>query len=649
MSELNQTVRRYRFGVFQLDVAAGELFKHGIRLKLQDQPIQVLTFLLEHPGQVIGREELRQRLWGEDTFVDFDHSLNISVNKLRDALGDSAATPRYIETLPRKGYRFIAPVTAEPATVSTPAPVAESVPAVITPTALPSTPKSKSHLALIITAVAVLAVVGLIIWMRTWLHHPEPTQGKMLMAVLPFENLTGDHKEDFFIAGLHEEMVTQLGRLHPSRLAVIARKSVTQYADQRKPIDQIARELHVSYVIDGSVRQMGNRFRIAVQLIQTSDQTQLWTETYDVGMSDILKLEENLARRVSHSLSVEFLPEAEKELRVTHTQNPAAYEAYLRGRYYWSFETRSAMYHAIDEFNKSIQLDPNYASAYAGLADAYLVLGGYGFVPPDQAFPEGKKAAAKAIELAPDLSDAYKSLGFIALYYDWDWPESERLLRKALELDPNNSLAHEFFCSPLHVMGRLDEAEAQAHIAMELDPMSGWAHDDLAWVLMTRHRPEAAVVESQRAVELNPGYAAGHLSLAVAYGRLHQYDKALEQVRVAEQNGGDPTRVLEVQGETQALAGDTAGAQATLGKLLTLKAPNRISPYSAALIYTAMGKKSEAIDWLEKGFEEKDSWMPWVGVLVEWDSLRDEPRFVKLMTRMKLDSVQQTLKQNMHE
>ncbi|SRR6266496_5357 len=641
MGELKQNARCYRFGVFQLDVAARELYKHGIRFKLQDQPIQVLTFLLERAGQVVSREDLRERLWGADTFVDFDHSLNISVNKLREALGDSASTPRFIETLPRKGYRFIAPVIAEEPVQAAPAAIEPSPPAASAPP-----PRAKSHLALIITGAAVLLIVGLMVWMRTWLRPASGTQGKMLMAVLPFENLTGDHQEDFFIAGLHEEMVTQLGRLHPARLAVIARTSVRQYAEQRKPVDQIARELHVNYVLDGSVREMRNRFRITAMLIQTSDQTQLWAETYDVDMGDILKLQESLARRVSDSLSVEFLPEAQRELRVTHTQNAAAYEAYLRGRYYWSFETRASVYQAIDEFQKSIQLDPNYASAYAGLADAYLVLGGYGFVPPDQAFPQGKRAAAKALELAPNLSEGYKSLGFIALYYDWDWPESERLIRKAIELDANNQLAHEFFCSPLHVQGKLDEAEAEARIAMELDPMSGWAHDDLAWVLMTRHRAEAAVVESQRAVELNPAFAAGHLSLAVAYGRLRQYDKALQQVRIAEQNGGDPTRVLEIEGSTLALSGDMAGAQTALQKLLSLKPPNRISPYSVALIYTAMGRKNEAIDWLEKGYRERDSWMPWVGVLVEWDSLRQEPRFVELMKKMKLDTVQETLKQS---
>jgi TolB-like protein/DNA-binding winged helix-turn-helix (wHTH) protein/Tfp pilus assembly protein PilF len=645
MAEPKQSARTFRFGVFQLDVAVGELYKHGIRLKLQDQPIQVLTVLLQRPGDVVTRDELRQRLWGEGTYVDFDHSLNISVNKLRDALGDSASAPRFIETLPRKGYRFIAPVGSDQPAAETPVAAPEATPPVGTETLDPPK-KARKYLALAITLAVVLVFVGLIVWMRSWpAAAAKQPGGKMLMAVLPFENLTGNNQEAFFIAGLNEEMVTELGRVHPSRLGVIARTSVTRYAEQRSPVSQIAHDLNVSYVVDGSVRQVGSRFRITAMLIQTSDQTQLWAETYDVNMGDMLKLQEDVARRVADSLAVEFLPEAHRELRVTHTQNGAAYEAYLRGRYYWSFETRPAMYQAIAEFQKSIQLDPNYASAYAGLADAYLVLGGYGFVTPDEAFPEGKKAAAKALELAPNLADAYKSLGFVAFYYDWDWAESERLLRKAIELDPNNQLVHEFFCSPLHALGKLNEAEAQARIAMELDPMSGWAHDDLGWILLTRRRVQDAVNEFKRAIELNPRFAAGHLSLAMAYGRLQQYDQALEEVHRAEENGGDPTRVLEVMGSTQALSGNAAGAQATLAKLLALKAPNRISPYSVALVYTAMGRKSEALGWLERGYKEKDSWMPWIGVLHEWDSLREESRFVELVRKMKLEAAQENLKQ----
>jgi len=457
-----------------------------------------------------------------------------------------------------------------------------------------------------------------------------------MLAVLPFENLTGDPHQDYFIAGLHDEMIAQLGRLHPSRLGVIARTSVAQYASVHKPVDQIARELHVDYILDGTVRSVGKNFRITAELIQVSDQTHLWTETYEPKLSNMLALQEDVSQRVSEALTVEFLPEAQQVMRRTATSNAEAYEAYLKGRYLWYQETRPALEESITQFQLATQLDPNYSPAYVGLADAYSVLGGYGFVPADQAFANAKAAANKALELTPDLSDAYGSLAFVAFYYDWDFPKAERLFRKALDLNPNNQVAHEFYSSFLHAMGRLDEAEAESRIAGQLDPLSGWIHDDHGWMLLSRRRPQDAIPEFQKAIELSPKFPAAHLSLAVAYSRTRQFEQALAEVQKAEEQGGDPTRVLEIRGSLQALAGDTAAAQATLDKLMNGKIAGRVSPYSVALIYTALGKKTEALDWLEKCYAEKDTWSVWLGVLVEWDSLRTEPRFINLLNRLNL-------------
>jgi TolB-like protein/DNA-binding winged helix-turn-helix (wHTH) protein len=635
--------------VFELDSASGELYKHGLRVKLQDQPFQVLVVLLERSGEMVTREELRQRVWGHDTYVDFDHSLNISINKLRDALGDSAATPRFIETLPRRGYRFLAPVTVEePVASSAPGPVsvaaAVPAPAVETPPAAPPVPATqvvrptakRSHWVIAGVTTAILLIVGAATWYWTRQASIPTATGRIMLAVLPFQDLTPDRKQDYFIAGLHDEMISQLGQLHPSRLGVIARTSALQYATERKPVDQIGRDLHVEYVLDGTVRHAGDHFRITAALIQVSDQTQLWTETYELKMEDMLTLEEDVASRVSQALSVEFLPEAQQELRQSATANAEAYQAYLQGRYLWHQETRDSLEQAITLFQKAISLDPNYAPAYVGLADTYDVLGGYGFVPPDDAFGKGKAAANKALELAPNLSDAHTSLGFASFYYDWDWSTAERQFKKALALNPNNQIAHEFYSSFLHVMGRLDEAEAENRIAKELDPMDGWLYDDKGWMLLSRRKPEAAIPEFQRAIELNPKFPAAHLSLAVAYTRVGRFQEAFDEVHKAEQLGGDPTRVLEILGSVQALSGDLAGAQGTVDRLRKGNIGGRVSPYSVALIYTAMGKKSDALDWLEKCYKDEDTWTVWIGVLVEWDSLRSEPRFRNLIHRLKL-------------
>jgi len=642
MSTEIENRRRYRFGVFQLDTLSGELYKHGIRLKLQVQPCQVLALLLEKPGEMVTREELRQRLWDRDTYIDFDHSLNISINKLREALGDSAANPRFIETLPRRGYRFLAPVTSETPSATVSALVSaqletQSTPSVVQPDVVSTDSTKKKNAVTIWLIIAAVVVIALAVggW-RIWTQYQKSSapRKRVMLAVLPFEDLTGNKNEDFFIAGLHDEMIAQLGRLFPSRLGVIARTSVVRYASMHKPIDQIGRELHVDYVLDGTVRMVNGRFRITAELIQVSDQTHLWVETYEPGMGDVLKLQEDVAGKVAQALSMEFLPDAREQLRQNTTSNAVAYEAYLKGRYLWYEETESSLRQAITEFQSAIKLDPNYAPAYVGLADAYNVLGGYGFVPVGDALPKGKAAAAKALELGPNLSDAYASMAFVAFYYDWNWPESEELFRKTLSLNPNNAVGHEFYSSYLHAMGRLDDAEKESRIAQELDPLSGWVRDDMGWILLSRRRPEAAVAEFRKAIELNPKFPAAHLSLAVAYSRLGKYSDALQEVQKAEELGGSPTRVLEVRGSVQAMSGDSVGAQKTLGQLMSGTVKGRISPYSIALIYTAMGRKSEALDWLEKAYNEKDTWIVWTKVLMEWDSLRSEPRFQVLQKKL---------------
>jgi TolB-like protein/DNA-binding winged helix-turn-helix (wHTH) protein len=529
---------RFRFGVFELDPVCGELYKHGMRIKLQAQPFQVLAMLVERPGQVVTREELRNSLWSHDTYVDFDHSLNISINKLREALGDSRTTPRFIETLPRRGYRFLAPVTtSEPAGVAAPAPPAPSVAAAppaqtqVTDNTVEAggpAPRKRLWIGLGVVALLALLAVGLWRWREIRLGSGG---GRVMLAVLPFEDITTDQHQDYFVAGLHDELIAQLARLHPSRLGVIARTSMIQYASNRKPVDQIGRELGVNYVLDGTVRRLGDRFRITTELIQVSDQTHLWTETYEPSMSDMLALQEDVAQRVSQALTIEFLPQAEQQLRRNATANAAAYEAYLRGRFLWHQETRSSLEQALVEFQTANQLDPGYAPAYVGLADTYNVLGGYGFVPPDEAFRKGKGAAAKALELAPNLSDAYGTLAFINFYYDWNWSESERLFRQALSLNPNNAVAREFYCSFLHAMGRMDEAEAENRVAKELDPLNGWLYDDKGWMLLTRRRPDLAIAEFQKAIELNPKFPAAHLSLAVAYNRTGSSRKLLRKCK----------------------------------------------------------------------------------------------------------------------
>lgn len=625
----------YRFGVFQLDPAAQELYKHGIRVKLQEQPFRVLLLLIESPGAVVSREELRKKLWEQDTYVDFDHSLNITLNKLRAALGDSASQPRFIETVPRLGYRFLAPVQLQsrlPEATSTPASLPSPEPAVAS--ALKNT-GSKSRLPGLAALAAVLLIAaGLSFWFARGSKPARPERA--LLAVMPFDNQTSQLGDEYFVAGLQDEMIGQLGRLNPAHLGVIARTSVSRYAGTRMPVRQIAQELHVNFVLTGNVFKAGDHFRIAAELIDAQDETRLWGQTYEPGMGSMATLQEDVARQVSRALAIELLPEAMQQLHQSSTTSGDAYRAYLQGRFLWYQETRSSLQQALGSFQHAVDMDPNYAPAYVGMADAYNVLGGYGFVPPADAFPRGKAAAQKALQLAPELSDAYASLAFSAFYYDWDWKNADALFRKAIELNANNQVAHTFYTAFLHATGRLDEAEAQNRIANELDPMSAWVYDDKGWLMLSRRRPQDAIVAFRKGVSMDRSYPAAHLSLAVALSRVGKFQEALDEVRQAEALHGDPTRVLEVLGSVQALSGDRAGAQATLEKLKSGNIAGRVSPYSVALIYNALGRTRDSLDWLEKGVRERDTWCLWIKVLVEWQNLRNEPRFQKLLSDLQL-------------
>jgi len=628
---------RYEFGVFELTPGEGELRKHGVRIKLQEQPFRILGLLVERPGEVITREELRRAIWGQDVYVDFDHSLNISINKLREALGDSAANPRFIETVPKRGYRFLASVRCFPTATETSGSDSAHDHEIPSPVAVGETVPRSTRFRYWPGVVGILLLILVAFGYRRYeTRNPSGAQRRVMLAVLPFENLASDKQEDMFVAGLHDELIAQLGRLHPSRLGVIARTSVLQYAHSRKPVDLVGKELKVDFVLEGTVRPVGNHFRIVADLVKVSDQTQLWAETYEPTMGDILAMQEDVASRVSQAVSVEFLPDARKQIESAATSNGAAYEAYLKGRFFWYQETRPSLETAISYFQSAIGLDPRYASAYAGLADAYGVMGGYGFVPAAQVFPKAKDAARKALELDPNSSNAYNSLAFIGFYYDWDWPSSEQLFRKATALNPNNQDAHEFLASFLHAMGRLDEAEEENSIAMQVDPLNAWLYDDKGWILLSRRRPDEAAVNFRRAIELNPNFPAAHLSLAVAYGRMKKFQEALAEVQKSEALGGDPTRVLEVRGETQALSGNRLAAEETLDELTKGRIAGRMSPYSVALIYTTLGRKAEALDWLERCYREKDTWIVWTGVLAEWDSLRNEPRFIDLQRKLKI-------------
>lgn len=659
MSESAERPQVVRFGVFEVDLRTGEVRKHGLQIKIQDQPFQVLAMLLERPGEVVPREELRRRLWSDDTFVDFDHSLNISINKLRDSLGDSSENPRYIETLPRRGYRFIFPlgpsgpnapgVSSAPGVPSVPseshrAPAPDSpVPRPAPPAGVPA-PAVKSAFSRIrpwlgigVTCALIFGVIVYLARTRGTDRLTRPT-GKMLMAVLPFDNMTGNAEDEYFTEGLTEEMIAQIGRIRPSRLAVVAQTSSLRYRQAQKTVEQIGRELNVDYILVGSVRRAGEQLRIIARLLQVSDQTQLWAETYDRKPADIFAIQTDVAMRVAGALNLVVVPGQASGWTGPSTTNMDAHEAYLLGRYFLSRRTRESFEKACQNFEQALRKDPKYALAYAGLADCYNLLGGYDFLSAGEAFPKAKAAATRALQLDDSLAEAYTSLGFSSVHYDWDWAAGERNFRRAIELNPNYPIAHFWYAEFLHAMGRYEQALAETQRARELDPLSLSLRDIAGWTYLSMRQNESAIEQFQDAHRVDPNWAKAYFSLAFAYARKGDMPRAFSEIEQVRKINVDPETLHAYLGYIQALAGNKEEARRSLAWLEEYSKRNRVSGYSIALIHVGLGEKNQALRSLESALEQRDNWIIWLGVNREWDDLRPDPRFQKILSKIGLSN-----------
>ncbi|HEX6881206.1 MAG TPA: winged helix-turn-helix domain-containing protein, partial [Terriglobales bacterium] len=441
----------YQFGPYVVEIVSGELRKHGVRLKLQDRPFNLLVALLERSGEVVTREELRQRLWPDGTFVDFDHNISSCINKLRSALNDSPRNPRFIETVGRRGYRFVG--------VCAPGPpdrefLPDQAPQPATASSLPL-----RRLAFGVAAVLLIACSAVAGYLAYGKLHPQSPKVRRMMAVLPFKNLTGDETQDYFSDGLTEEMITQLGKLNPQRLGVIGRTSVMHYKESQERLDTIGRELGVDYVLEGSVRRGAGRVRVTAQLIQVSDQTHIWAKDYDQQETDFIRMEDQISDEIADEIQTSLaIPSSASPDASRGTQDYEAYNLYLKGRYFLSKRNPQGLRQAVEYFSEAISKDSNYARAYAGLADSYSLLSSYGFEPASQGVPKARSAALRALAIDDNLAEAHTSLAWIEEQYDHDWQSAEREYHRAIELDPNYATAHQWYGELLGFQGRFDEA-----------------------------------------------------------------------------------------------------------------------------------------------------------------------------------------------
>ncbi len=637
--------RRVRTGLFEIDLGSGDVHKEGRRIPLQEQPFRVLAMLVERPGEVVTREELQARLWPADTYVGFDEGLNTAIRKLRVALGDSPDNPRFIETIPRRGYRFVAPVQEA---------VAGTTPRLGTAGVAGSgaemqeggrTRKVRQFGWPLFAAALLLILAGAAYLIRSQPPSNAIRPKRVMLAILPFENLSNDPSQEYFSDGLTEETITDLGQLSPEQLGVIARTSAMAYKHTNKTVRQIGQELGVEYILEGSVRREGEEVRVSAQLIRVSDQTHLWAHNYQPKLQDLLEVQNEIGKAIAGQVQLNLTAQQAMALSQTRAVNHEAYDLYLKGRFYWNQRTPRAVQESIPFFQQAVAKDPNFALAYVGLADAYNISNIMGVYSPKESFPEARAAAIKALTLDPSIAEAHAALGMEKSHYEFDFPGAEKEFLKALELNPNSSYAHLFYSNCyLAPMGRNAEAIAENKKAMELDPLSLPINNFMAMTYMFAGDYEESYRQFQRTIAMDPTFPLAHDYFSVLLIVMGRYEEAVEESEKAallygsapEQAAAHATALLK----TLKAGGLKGFGQENLKRDLKAmkESGGRYFPASAiAADYALAGEKDKAFEWLGKAYEEREGQSI---TLLKCDpffkSLRGDPRFSDLLRRLGL-------------
>jgi TolB-like protein/DNA-binding winged helix-turn-helix (wHTH) protein/Flp pilus assembly protein TadD len=636
MKQTVQSIRRFKFGTFEADLQTGELTKLGKRISLQDQPFQLLAMLLEKPGELVSRQELSERLW-PNTIVDFDHGLNKAIGKVREALGDSAENPRFIETVARRGYRFLADVAViqggKPETVAGDLAVHENPGLLQSIDARASQGRPLGALGWRLFGLGLtLALAASLTWFfYSWIH---PLSTIRSLAVLPLENLSSDASQDYFADGMTDELIAHLGQIGAMR--VISRTSAMTYKNARKPLAEIARELNVDAVVEGSVLRSGERVRIDAQLIQVPADRQIWAESYEGDFRDTLALQSKVARSIAQQIRATLNPREQVALEKSKAVNPEAYEAYLKGRYFWNKRTGDGLRTAVEYFNHAIQTDPTYAEAYSGLADTYALSGDweYGVLSPQDAFRKAKAAATKALALDDSLGEAHTSLAFALDLYGWDWETAEKEYKLAIKLSPGYATAHLWYAWHLILVGRDSEGLFELRKAESLDPLSLIISADMADALCIAHLFDEAVQQSKKTLQMDPHFAIGHYELGQAFEQKHVHDQAIAEFQKA----------IEISGHSGVFDSSLAYVYAVLGRkeeaikiakdLEAHRDQNPSAEANIALIYVGLGDQDQAMSWLNKGYEARFN--PSILLRPAFDPLRSDARFKELLRRIGL-------------
>jgi TolB-like protein/DNA-binding winged helix-turn-helix (wHTH) protein/Tfp pilus assembly protein PilF len=619
--------------LLELDLRRYELRRGTRVLKLEKIPMELLILLVERRDQLVGREEIIARLWRKDVFLDTEQGINTAIRKIRLSLGDDPNQPHFLQTVVGKGYRFVGPinVVGEMPVGVQPATPYSAGREETRPSRLTSAPRWKLKVFVATSIFIGIAIIAFryFDWGR-WLPRPAVHS----IAVLPLKNLSGNPADDYFADGMTDELITNLAKI--SALRVSSYTSVSKYKAVSKPLPQVAQELQVDAIVEGSVLRSGDQVRITAQLIYAPRDQHLWAEEYQRYLRDVLYLQREVARDIAQQVRVTLTPKERNRLATAGAVDPGAYESYLRGRSFWNQRSEASLLKAIDQFNKAIEVDRGYAPAYSGLADCYTTLGYLSYLDPLDAFPRARDAATKALELDPSLAEAHTSLAYYNLYHAWNWAEAENEFKKAIELNPNYATAHDWYSYYLMAIGRFDEAWKEVNRAHELDPLSVTISTDIGFNYFYRRNYDEAINQLRATLAISPNFPLAHLWLGRAYQQKKMYSEAIDEFNKTD--AALPGWVVTIAGIGNAYGewGHQAEAEQVLTRLNMLAREKYVTPYGIALVYAGLGDKNQAFIWLNKAVSGRNHWLVWLNRDPRWDRLRSDPRFADLKKRVGL-------------
>jgi TolB-like protein/DNA-binding winged helix-turn-helix (wHTH) protein/Flp pilus assembly protein TadD len=641
----------FRFRDFVLDVAAYELRRNGHRVRLERQPMDLLILLVGRRGQLVSRAQIVDVLWGKEVFVDVENGVNTAIRKLRQALRDAPDTPTFIETVPGKGYRFIAAVEALPGAAPSPLPPAAAPPAVIVgeetvgaraetgatgaSVAVPGQGehaagrRASARLTVGVLTVAALAAV-LLLW--AW-KRPTESGTRVTIAVLPFDNLNRDPEIDYLASGLTEDTIVSLGRIDPERVSVIGRTSIIVYRGTTKSLAEIGRELGADYLVESSLRAESSHLRITARLVRVRDQVQIWSDSFDRNTSTILGLQQEISSAIGEQIRTRLSPDRQRSLARRHTQNAEAYDSFLRGRHFLDQRTPDSMQRAIESFQRATIADPAYSLAWANLAMAYGSSPLNSDVDPRRVSPRVREAADRAVAANPDLAEAQHALGQVDWAFEWDWPAAEAAFRRAIELDPSYALAHLVLAHLLSQEGRHAEAEPLMRRARELDPLNPLSYALSSQVAFQASDFAAALQHANRATALDQEFWIGHQMRGQALEQLGDDEPALKALATAARLSGQNTKPISLTGYILGRSGRTAEARDVLAALQAASRQRYVPPYALALVHAGLGEADAAFDWLDRAYAARDVHLMFLTVDAKWNRYRSDPRFGALLAR----------------